>query len=132
MNIWINVRILVYAGVAQYALLFPHSRLTWALLRDVLTLPFWQMLMATRSDTVLQAPPFDMHGAGLCTNDENLYSNYTMVRTALLAVLDCSCSSGTLVLYSYEYLLPRPSVLHFARAVLARRCAVQTGGPARS
>lgn len=62
-------------------MLFPHSTLTWALFRDVLTLPYWQMLVATRSDTVLQAPPFDMHGTGLCTNDVDLYSNYTMVRS---------------------------------------------------
>ena len=67
-------------------MLFPHSTLTWGLLRDVLTLPYWQMLVATRSDTVLQAPPFDMHGVDLCTNDENLYSNYTKVRTARLLV----------------------------------------------
>ena len=85
-------------------MLFPHSTLTWALLRDVLTLPYWQMLVATRSDTVLQAPPFDMHGGGdFCTNDENLYSNYTKVcygaqRTTCRlctcsAPLDCPYSS---------------------------------------
>ena len=69
-------------------MLFPHSTPTWALLRDLLTLPYWQMLLNTRSDTVLQAPPFDMGGADKCTNDEELYSNYTQVCTASLAVLD--------------------------------------------
>ena len=67
-------------GIAQYGLIFPHSTLSAWLFRDVFVLPYMQMFVDLHSQEVLQAPPYDMLGAEVCTDDPQLYSNYTLIR----------------------------------------------------
>ncbi len=69
-------------GVAQHGLLFPNSAFRVELLRDVIILPYFQMYIQTYSDSAIQAPPFDMPGEGDCTDDPEIYSNYTEKRCA--------------------------------------------------
>ena len=68
-------------GVAQYSLLFPHSIFQINLVRDVLILPYFQMQGDYYRD-LIQAPPFDMPppGGETCTDNNELYSNYTQLR----------------------------------------------------
>ena len=46
--------LLVGFGVTEFALLFPRSRLSGWLVRDVILLPYWQMHMNLYQDKVLQ------------------------------------------------------------------------------
>ena len=67
-------------GVTQYGLLFPETEFRIELIRDILILPYWQMYGDLHKDSVLQAPPYDMPEDGACTDDINLYTNYTQLR----------------------------------------------------
>ena len=69
-------------GVAQYGLLYRQTELSGWLLRDILTIPYWQMFYDLNRDTLIQAPPFYKLEEGACTNDPELFSNYTMLRCA--------------------------------------------------
>ena len=67
-------------GVAQYGLLYPNTELSPWLIRDILILPYWQMYADLHKDSVIQAPPYEMGEEDSCTNDPELYSNYTKIR----------------------------------------------------
>ena len=69
-------------GIAQYSLLYPHSKLSLYLIRDVLLLPYWQMLGDSQKSEIIKAAPYDMPGLddASCTDNDQLYSNYTQIR----------------------------------------------------
>ena len=69
-------------GVAQHGLLFPNSPFSIQLLRDVLVAPYFQMYIQLFNEKAIQAPPYDMPGDGECTDDPDLYLNYTKMRCA--------------------------------------------------
>lgn len=65
-------------GVAQFSLLFPNSLPRLSIIRDFLVLAYWQMQGDLRTDVIGQRPydAYDME----CTDDPELYGNYTMPR----------------------------------------------------
>ena len=66
-------------GVAQHGLLFPQSKFRWELFRDALILPYFQMYIELYTQ-VIQSPPYDTGDEESCTNDPDLYLNYTNLR----------------------------------------------------
>ena len=68
-------------GFCQYSILYPESTFDiWHVVYG-LTLAYFQMFGELKLDSVIHPIPFDMpEEEGWCTDDEELYSNYTKLR----------------------------------------------------
>ncbi len=76
----IIVVFIVAWGVAEFGLLFPHTAISGWTIRDILIVPYFQMIPELYAKEAFQSPPFDMIHEGDCTDDPELYGNYTQIR----------------------------------------------------
>lgn len=71
-------------GIAEYALLYPNSKITSRLPLDIIILPYFQMFGELYQQEIIKSTPYEMaspdEDPSSCTDNPELYSNFTKIR----------------------------------------------------
>ena len=78
--LFILVVYVVAWAFAQYSLLYQQTPLNFRHPIDSLTMAYYQMFGEMNLDTVIKSKPFYMESENECTENYDLYSNYTQIR----------------------------------------------------